>query len=78
MFIIILWLLLHAKRNYRKRKREKKKKKQVHRQMEGGEREGERNVTPAISAGLSNDIIILYRYTHNTYTRIYKKNVHFD
>lgn len=34
------------------------------------EREGESNVTPAISAGLSNDIIILYRYT--THTRIYE------
>lgn len=67
MFIIILWLLLHAKRNYRK-EREKRKKKQVHR--EGG-REKERETSPpAISAGLSNDIIILYRYT--THTRIYE------
>lgn len=66
MFIIILWLLLHAKRNYRK-EREKKKKKNIHREKESG-KEKERNVTPAISAGFSNDII-LYRYTHNIHTK---------
>lgn len=65
MFIIILWLLLHAKHNYRK---QRKKRKKTGRKRERGRRiKRERNVTPAISAGLSKDIIILYRYTH-TYT----------
>jgi len=41
MFIIILWLLLHAKRNYRKER--KKEKKNIHSEREGeGERKRER------------------------------------
>lgn len=54
MFIIILWLLLHAKHNYRKERENKKKK---NRYIEKG-----RKTSPSvISAGFSNDIIILYR-----------------
>jgi hypothetical protein len=66
MFIIILWLLLHAKRNYRKERGKKIKKTYIEK-----ERERE-NVTLAISAGLSNDIIILYRDTH-THTHIHTR-----
>jgi len=49
MFIIILWLLLHAKRNYIRKERKKKEKNRYIERGRKGKGEKERNVIPDIS-----------------------------